>query len=435
MTRFPMAWRGWAALIASAAFLLTACGHGSSSGPANLRVLNATGDIGSIDLYLNDGLTLAANLSNTLSNYTSISAQTYTLKLTSAGNPTTLFTSSWGWSSDTHSTGVVWGNNGSLAFTAIPEDDDTTLISANSSRIRVYNATTSTGAFDVYLTQNLADLSTAIPTSGSVGSGQLAGFKELTTSTYRLRVTTAGAPNEVRLDLPAVTLPPQQYATLILTSGPGGFLLNAAILVEQGSLTVLKNPSARLRVAAGAESAGVVSLQLDGQATGVGLQSPFVGPYSLVNAGSHAVDVRVDGNSLNNNLGTQVLAPGGDYTVLAYGTGANGTAQFITDDNRLPANLYYKIRLVNGAASAPLATLLVGSGYVSGASDVPLGAASTYTPFVATNTLTGTTMEVLSGSTTLQPVLTGLNPSTLGVYTVFVLGGDPTQLVRLSKDR
>jgi len=435
MTRSTMVRRSWAALISTTALLLASCGgSGGDNGTAQLRVLNATSDLTSIDMYLGDSVNTAAVNADSVSSYKSFDAQSYTVKITSAGNPTSLFSSTWSFSKDQHYTGVVWGRNGSLSFTTLPEDGTTTDISSNSSRVRVYNATTNSGALDVYLTQNLDDLSTASPTSANVGSNTLSGFKELTTGTYRLRVTSANSPNDVRLDT-TVTLPSQEFATILVTAGSGGFLVNGYLVQQQGALTLLKNPKARLRLAAGVEGAAAVSVNFGSTLTIPALQSPFVGPYTLVDAGSPIVNVQVGGTDLDNGLGTRTLAPAGDYTILTYGTGTAATAALINDDNRLPNSGYYKIRLVNSSASNPLVTLMVAGGYVTDASNLAVGSGSPYTPYVATNTVTGTEIQVLSGSTTLPPLLSGQNPSPLGVYSIFVLGGDTSKVVRLSKDR
>lgn len=420
MIRSLMARRGWAALITATSLLLAACGgsNDSSGGNSALRVLNATSDVASLDVYLGDSKTFTAATADTLGAYAQIANNTYTVKLTNTGVTTPLFSGTYTLSADKTYTGIVWGRAGSLKFATLPEDDDTTAISAASSRVRVYNATSDTGAIDVYLTLNDEDLTDVTPVASAVASATLGGYKELGVGTYRLRVTGAGDNTDLRLDIPGVVLNLKEYSTLLITAGPGGVLVNGAQLVQRGTLTSLKNTQARLRVVAGAESRGAIGVTLDGATFTGSLRSPTVGPYTLVTAGSRVVDVRLNGTAIS--TATRALAAGGDYTLLAYGSDGAGQVTLLADDNRLPAANRYRIRLVNGAATTDPLTLSVD--YAALLSDVPLGTSSVF----ATAAINASARLDVTSTSGIDSLYTAedVNLQTLGVYTVFMLGGN-----------
>ena len=412
---------------------LASCGSSGSSGggQGNIRALNLTGDLASIDLYIGGTKQFSALNTGTLANYTAVDANTYAINVNSAGNSTALFTGSYGLAKDAHYTAVVWGPQASLHVSTLPEDEDAANIASGNTRVRMFNATTETGAVDVYLTSGVDDLSASTPTQASLASGSLAGFKEIPAGTYRLRVTGVGNPNDIRLDIASVTLAASKFGTLMLTAGTGGVLVNGTLIVQQGSAAALTNTKARARVVSSVDASGIVAANVGGVVLAGGLQSPAVGQYTLVDAGNTGVTVRINGNTVLS--GPLAFAPGADYTLLTYGSAALGQVKLISDDNRLPvSNTRTKVRLINGVGSLDPLTLLVDYGAVSSSSNVVAGTASAYTQ-IASNT--GAQIEV--DSPTLGPVYltTRTNGDVLagqGVYTVFILSGKdkPTGTLR-----
>lgn len=433
MTRSQMVRRGWAALITASTLLLAACGGGGSSsggGEATLRIVNATSDVPSLDLYLGDNKVVSAATTDTLTNYGNVNADSYTVKLTANGSTTSLFTGAYTLSASKTYTGVVWGRAGSLKFATLPEDDDTNNISANSARVRVYNATSTTGSLDVYLTLNDEDLADTTPVAAAVPSATLGGYKELSNGTYRLRVTGAGNTSDIRLDVPGITLNLKEYSTVILTAGPGGVLVNGAVLVQRGALTPKKNTQARVRVVAGADGAADVSARLGTEVLAASYPSPRVGPYTRTAAGTRLLEVATNGSTVFSQ--NQTLAAGGDYTLLVQG---NGQVSLLTDDNQLPsAGANYRVRLINGASTAGLVSLTVDFEVL--ASDIAVGAASGFEAR-AGSTTTAKLVEV--SSSVLRPSIVfsrddvKLQPGS--VYSVLLLGGNAAPTGVISKDR
>ena len=410
----------------ASALVLAACGSSGSgsSGQTTIRTLNATNDLATIDLYTGDTKQFSAVAIDAVTPATSFEANTYTLNVKAGGDGATLLTGSYSLSKDAHYTAVVWGRQTSLRLSTLPEDEDSTTIASGNTRVRMFNATTDTGALDVYITAATADLGETAATQSALASGGLSGFREISAGTYRLRITGAGDPNDLRLDIASIVLASAKFNTIVLTAGSGGVLVNGTLVEQQGPVTAMKNTKARVRVVASVDSAGNVSSSF-GATTLVGsLRSPSVGPYALVDAGSNTLTMRINGNPYS--TGARTFAAGADYTLLSYGTAASGQLLVLTDDNRLPsATTRVKVRLVNGIFGSDPLTLSVD--YLALASNVTAGSASIY---ATANSNSSVQLQVTS-ATASDPLYqtTSTTPFNLvgqGVYTVFMLSGNST---------
>ena len=419
--------------------LLAACGGGGGDGPGNtnLRAINLTTDLPSIDVFTGDTRRFSAVATDAVATSISLEANTYTLNVKKANDGASLFTGSYTLAKDQNYTAVVWGRETALRVSTLPEDENVDNITdATNARVRFFNATTDTGAVDVFITAASADLGEAQPIQTALTSGSLSGFRDISAASYRLRVTGAGDPNDVRLDIPSITLPAKKYATLVLTAGAGGVLVNGTLIEQRAGVTTLKNTKARVRMVASVGGAGNVGASLGGSTLVGALRSPGVGPYTLVASGSQELIVRVNGVPIN--TATRTFAPGADYTLLAYGAENAGTVAVLTDDNRLPnINTRAKIRIVNGLSGTEPLTLQVDFLTQSATSDIVAGAGSAY----ATVTSAGSARLDVTSPTSPVPLysVTAATSANLfqaqGVYTVFMLGGQATATGRLSRDR
>jgi len=339
-------------LAGSTTLLLAGCGGGENkdtSGNAAVRAINLSSDIAGADIYFNDDKKFSALAADTLSDNQSLNDQAWTLKVKKAGDTTTLLSNSFTLGKNKHYTAVVWGRESAPRLTTLAEDETDSAIATGASRLRVLNATLETGLLDVYVTATAADLAATAASIANVTAGEPSSFRDLSTGTFRLRVTGAGDPADVRLDIAEFVLAEKKHATLLLTSGSGGVLINGRTIQQQGASTAQKNTQARLRVAAGADAAGTVAVTVGTRTLAGGLRSPSVGPYQLVDAGNAAVTVRINGSVVSTT--TPTLAGGADYTLLAYGSGSVRLSP--AEDNRLPTlPSRVKLRLVHGVAGA-----------------------------------------------------------------------------------
>jgi hypothetical protein len=425
---------GIAAMLASSLWL-AACGGssgGGGNGTTNVRALNLASDLPSIDIFTGDTKQFSALATNTLAPNNSFEANTYTVNVKRAGDAATLLTGSYSLSKDQNYTVIVWGRETALRLSTLPESENVDNISAGNSKIRVFNATIDSGTLDVYLTSATADIAETTPTQSTVTAGSLAGFRDISAGTYRLRVTGTGDPADVRLDVPAVTLGDKQYQTLVLTAtGSGGVLLNGTLLVQQGAKTSINNTKSRVRLAASVASAGLVTASIGSNTVFSNFRSPRVSTtYSLVDSGTTDLTVRVNGTIVNS--GPRTFVAGNDYTLLAYGTATAGQVALFVDDNRVPATATRaKVRLVNGIAGSDPLTLALDN-------DVVAGAASAYAlPNIAGSARIEVTSQLINNPLyTITQANTTINLlSGQGVYTVFMLDGATTPSGRFVKDR
>ncbi len=423
---------------------LGACGgsnDGDGGGSANLRAINLTTDLPSADIFTGDTRRFSALATDTLATNVSLEATTYTINVKAANDAAALFTGSFSLSKDQNYTAVVWGRQASLRVSTIGETEDAAGIAEGNARIRMFNATLDSGTVDVYVTTTDVDLNDVPPTQTTLTPGTLAGFRELTAKSYRIRVTGPGDPNDVRLDMPVAVLANKKFYTLVLTqTGNGGVLLNGTLLEQQGERTLGKNNKARVRLAASVAGGGLVSASIGGTAVFTNYRSPRVlgsGGYAQVDGGDVNVTINVNGSNIFNS--TQTLAKGGDYTLLAYGGAASPQFKLVADDNRLPSTTARaKLRLINGLDGTDLTSLLLDSQSFAQTSDIASGVASAYASVTAagtarldvTSALVSDPLFTQTVSSTAQSLLTAS-----GVYTVFILDGSAAAAGRLTKDR
>ena len=416
---------GGAALLAAAAVvILSSCG--SSSGTANIRMLNVSTGYSSLDLYAsNNGNTnpdytaqLQAVVYEALSNYASIAAGTYSLEFRTTGSTSALATDgSENLTDGSHTTYVGYGSSGN--FTTVKIGEDQSSADSGYAKVTVFN-TSEAGSVDVYLTDSTTDLVNASPVVSNLATGASSTVTE-TSGNYRLRVVGTGDTTDLRADVAQVTFNSTTVDSVLLTSTTGGMLVNVSVLPQQGSLTTYNNTQARIRGAVGIANGTMVNATIGGaniltDAT-VGV---IGGTYTLIDSGSLPVTLSVDGAAVT--VANQALAAGGDYTFLVWSNASGTQTSLIADINTLPASLatYSRVRLLNGMSGlADPLTLLVN--FQTGATGVPLGTASAQTQFDS-----GTDMEVDVIDTNTSATLLSKTNVTLdagGVYTMFMAGG------------
>lgn len=420
-------------LAALSALWLSGCDRGGGSGQASVRLVNLSSGYTSLDLYANaadddtDQQRVSGIQNEAVSSYVQLESGTYSVKFKRSGVASTLLTvSGRAFADDTHHTFVAFGTAGH--FSAIQVDDDVAPPDSGRVKLQVLN-TAEAGSLDVYLTESSVSLDDATPVVAAVAPGGSSTVTTIDSGDYRLRVTGASASDDLRLDVPNITLDSKQVLSLVLTATQGGVLVEAATLPQQGSLTKFANTKARIRGAVGTTSGPVVmrvgSVGVLNGAAGV------VGNYTQVEAGSLPITLTVNGGAVA--VPNQTLVAGGEYTLLAW-TNADGTqTTLIGDDNRLPtASGKAKIRVLNGLSmlNVPITMAVNFSPIAEG---VALGQASGFTEvddgtdyqLDVTNTDTAENL-VSKTSVTLQSA---------AVYTLFMSANGTTVSGTLRKDR
>ncbi len=370
------------AVIGAAGLALSACSTGggdSSSGNASIRLANATLTHPSLDLYVNASSTAAikAVATDFVSAYVSPASGSTTVQVNDAGTSTALVTAVPTLTSNNHYILFAYESGGAVKLASLGEDYPTPI--TGTAQIRIYDLATDGGKVDVYITDPATDLSTVTAPTLTMTPVALSNALTYSPGAYRVRVTGYGNKNDLRVDVPLVTLASQQIATVVLTPASGGVLLDGANVIQQGVYTATRNTNARVRLAAAVSAAGKVAASATSAAGTItidsGSVSPAFGYYVLVPA-TDTLNVSVNGSSVAPPV--TALKAGSDQTLLVYGNAGSATASLILDDNRLPTDpTSVKLRLINGITGTSGAlTLTANTAKV--ASDVQPGTASTY---------------------------------------------------------
>jgi hypothetical protein len=441
--------RALVAVMAFAAAALAGCGSSGSSNNASVRLVNATLTHASINLLANSEPVVAATAINTVSEYADVPSGSPSLQVNDATSGAVLAVTAPTVAESQKFALVAYESGGAVRTAVISEG--TTLPPANTAIVRVFNAATDAGAVDVYITDPAVDITTlssptfSFTSSTSVQATNFASFGAPSPAgaTYRIRVTGAGNPADLRLDIPSILLLNQRVATVILPPTTGGTLANGSVLIEEGPdgtggvYAATPNTTARVRlVAAVTNGASVSATAVSAAASapiaiGTNVVAPAVGTYVSVPDGS-TINVTVNGASVGAPSGT--LAAGSDSTLMVYGNAASSSATLITDDNHLPtAASNYKLRLINGLTGTAV-PLSMDVNFATVASNVQPGAASAYTVLPATP-LTPAQINVTSPNS--PTAIYSLAASLPGgaVFTLFMLGDASAPIGKPSRDR
>jgi len=418
-----------------AALSLSGCDSGGSSKQAQIRLLNVSPGYTSLDLYANgedddtDQQRIAAVAYDAISSYTEIESGTYNVKFKRAGVSSTLQTLSGNQlADDSHSTFIAFGSTGH--FAAMQVNDDVTAPDSGRVKVQLLNAAEA-GTVDVYLTESSVSLDDATPVFTGVTAGGTGAQTTIDSGDYRLRVTGASDSDDMRLDVPNITLDSTQVVTLILTATQGGVLVDVVLLPQQGSITKFANTKARVRGAVGIANGTQVTLRVGGASLLNNNAVGVVGAYAQVDAGSAAVALGVNGVGVT--VPNQTLTAGGEYTLLVWNNADGTQTTLISDDNRLPSSTAKaKVRIINGLSALDVpVTLFVN--FFPELENIPLGQASA---FAEVDDGTDYQLDV-SNADTADPLLTKTEVTLLasGVYTLFMSSSGGTVSGTLRKDR
>jgi Domain of unknown function (DUF4397) len=422
---------GMVAVACSAALLQVACGGGTDRTKAQVRLVNASYDYKSLELGVDGQIVQSQVGYGGTASYTAIDPGKASSTISQPGSAAALLSFTPAVGKDKYFTLLAYGTLGALKQLLL--DENSSAADDNKTQLQVVNAAPDAGSLDIYLTGSNDSLAPSVATVSGAALG-VPSILNVTSGTWRLRVTLAGNKTDLRLDLPALSLASKQVATLVLTPGKGGVLVNALLLSQQSNITQLDNVQARVRVAAGVSNGGAVTAQVGGLAALNNTNSPAVGNYALVPAGAQSAAVTVNGATLAPNPFT--LVAGADYTLLVRGSTAAALSSWIEDDNRLPSDATQaKLRLVNGVADFGV-TLALTADLVPVADSVAAGAASVYTGVLPSTTaslsVTGVGLSKPVATLGTQTFVANTN------YTVFVLGAiDATGVAtaQLRRDR
>jgi len=421
----------WAVGIAGLLVLQACRGGGSSTGGAEVRLINATRNHPSIDLIANGSALVTGVATQQASASVGVSATAYTIQITDTGSQTALATVGPSFAANVNYSLLVYEADGAVKVSFVGQSD--AAAAAGHSNLRVYDAAIETGALDVYVTAPNVDLTAAGPPSFSIGGSgnvQVSGPLAFATGTYRIRVTTQGSVSDVRLDIPSILLGEQQVQYLVLTPTAGGALVDGAVLVDGGGYTGYPNTNARVRLVSGVTS-GLVAAAVGSNVVQSGAQSPNIGSYVTVPSGSATWAITVNG--ISSAVPPITLGAGSDNTVLLTGTPAASTATPLLDDSKFALTTSTAaLRLLNGLSNSSAGVSLSVDFNLLDDNVLP----ATSSQYLSVATSTNMRLEVDStGSSTPLWLQSGVDIPADGAYTVFVIGDAANPEVTMLRDR
>lgn len=416
-----------AAAAGALALLLAACGVQHTYN-AQLRLLNASGEFGNVDLLIDDTIRAGDVAYRAVSAYTDFEHgnKTRTVRVRRAGQSLDVLETTATFADKGKYTAVFYGVEGAPHVGLL--DDRETAPDAGKIKLRVFNAAAGAGSVDVYLLAPGTVPAGQTPAQAGVAYGSVTSFRTMDAGAFEIHVTTAGDSTELRLQLGARDFASREVVTVIVLPSASGLLLNAAVLPQAGAPEFMAGALARVRMAFAAAAGETANATLGGQALGASLGHGAVTAYRQVPAGDAALAL-----TLSNGLGdgrTLTLAQATDYTLLAASDGTALQLRLIEDDNRLAvSSSRLKLRMVN-LATAGAADLLANYEVLS--ADTAFLAASAAAQLSAGQY--DLTVQAASGGTPLA-ALTNVSLSAQAVYSLFAFGNGGNASLVLRKDR
>lgn len=195
--------------------ILVACGGGNSN--TRMRTLHASPDSGGVDVEI-DSSRIATNVRYLgTSDYQRIGRGQHTIDVFVSG--TNVFNNDVELSGNTDYTFVLAGFRGSL-FPALLTDDNSAPPSGQI-KLRFLHLSPNAGAVDVYALGSGADINTSAPQFPTARFGVTGGYTVLPAGTYDLRITSAGAKDNI-VETGPIGFSAGQVRTLVFANAPSG---------------------------------------------------------------------------------------------------------------------------------------------------------------------------------------------------------------------
>ncbi|HEX8924858.1 MAG TPA: DUF4397 domain-containing protein [Terriglobales bacterium] len=195
---------------------------------ARLRVVHASPDAPSVDVFVNGSSVLQNVAYETASSYLKVKAGTDKIEVKPTGSNTAVISASPDLMSKKDYT-VLAVNYVSSIEPLLLTDDNTPPASGNV-KVRIVHAAPSAPAVDVYVTAPGADLLTATPVLTNVSFKGISSYLSVPAGSYEVRVTVAGT-KTVAIDSGSVSLAAGQIRTAVALDAPGGGAPFSAIVL------------------------------------------------------------------------------------------------------------------------------------------------------------------------------------------------------------
>jgi len=231
-------------------------------------------------------------------------------------------------------------------------------VAPDATRVQILHAAPGAPSISVYLTAPGADLSSSAALGTIAFKGAL-GPSDVTSGSYEIRITPAGATAPVLFDSGTITLVGGDDVVIsaVQNTGPGTAPVVLSVVDAYGNNSSIFNVGtpANVRVVHDSPNAPPVAVILDGNVTPPlvpTLAYPDFTPYVSLTPGVHDVEVTPASNTADALINQSVnLNEGGIYSVYAIGDLAEiGPLITYDDDRRLATQA--KLRIIHGSPSA-----------------------------------------------------------------------------------
>lgn len=210
---------------------LMGMGCGGGSQPTQLRVMHAMPTVGQVDVVLDNSANLLATLDyGSASSYETITTSSHTITVEPTGTSVALVNTSLTPTAGTSYT-LIESGLGNLSGTVLT--DDLTAPGSGKFKLRMVDASPSSGPLDVYVTAPGADLTTATPNVSNLGFPSASAYLNLAAGSYEIRVMAAGSKVQ-EIDSGTLTSNSGEIDTgVVLDTTGGGAPLNLTLLADK----------------------------------------------------------------------------------------------------------------------------------------------------------------------------------------------------------
>jgi hypothetical protein len=402
---------------------LTGCSKsGSSSGNAQVRILNAFSEAPALDVTVASKSIASALPFQGLTQYTSIDSGTPMFTVGITGASTQLINTTYTVSGANY-TYIIFGpltGVGAILGNDAFNDPGNGFFS-----VRIVNAAPGSGAVDIYLTAPGADISSSAPSLGNISYGVTSGFASIATgASFEIRVTPTGT-KEVIFDSTPKTFAEHSGTDIVVFGKGSGKLVNVALLNHDntGTGSIVDNLLAQYKVINASLVPSALNVFVDSVLQLSNIPYTGVSNYQKTTAGAHSFRIEATSTPGAALLTlSQTLSPATDTSIALAGTAGALTALVLNDDNLPPPIGTAGVRLVNTSAGGAAFDVFVNfSKQVSG---LVVNSASPYLNFNAAAN-TGTAYEFdfnVAGTTTAILKLTSVVLTAGHKYTIYVAG-------------
>jgi len=329
-----------------------------------------------------------------------------------------------------HYTFFLYG--GGASSTGLSVRDDVSDAASGSFNLRDIHLATGIGPLDIYLLAPGSTVDASTPGFTAVAYGTSGVFTQFKAGNYDIVVTPTGT-KEVIYDSGVQTFSGNAKATVVIFSAGSGKLVNAAVLLDDGSgtTTFVDNPSARYKFVSATTDVSLLDVLVDGSVTLAGVPYGGVAAYGPIAAGSRNFKIQssyAPGSYLYDQA--QSLNAASDNSLVAYSIqGTGGVGMLALPDNNLPPSSgKAKLRIVNAGSDATAYDVYANSTKLL--SGIAQGTASPYQELDgATYTLSFSPAGTTSQAAALSAVLAAGH-----VYTVYTYGRSGSAAAVLTTD-